>query len=618
MLLGYSVAGRRPEDVPTIARSVEAPTFIGRLALLVIGKGEVATHPLPDNGEITVGRAGSADISINDPSVSRRHVTLHLGRSIMLEDLGSANGTRLHGERLTPHQQVTLHTDETFEIGSVMLVIQQRGVDRRTLRIWRHDYFEGRLADECARAERSEGGFAVVRLNLDRVPNESLVQEALAASLREVDVVGIYAPAEYELLLVETTPDDVAKPIERVVKSFAQKGITVRTGVAHFPIDGRDADSLLARAAVPAIGTSGENTQTLRTLVVQDEAMLELRKLVERVAVGNLSVLILGETGVGKELLAESVHRLSRRAEGPFVRLNCAALSDTLLESELFGHERGAFTGAVQAKQGLLETAVGGTVFLDEVGELPLSTQVKLLRVLEERQVLRVGALKPKAIDVRFVAATNRDLEAECRRGTFREDLYFRLNGISLSVPPLRERAAEIPALAEAFIVRACHDARRRKAVLDERALQLLQQYSWPGNVRELRNAIERACLLCGEDGVIRLEHLPVEKMRSTFISTRTSALAAQPEPEVAAPPAAPPAPATSHDEPEEWAPVVTERARAPVQQELDALERKRIAEALEQCSGNQTRAAKLLGFSRRTLVNRLEQYKLPRPRKNP
>src|SRR6185503_6105666 len=182
-----------------------------------------------------------------------------------------------------------------------------------------------------------------------------------------------------------------------------------------------------------------------------DEGMPQLHRLVERIARGTINVLILGETGAGKEVLAERVQRLSPRARWPFLRLNCAALSETLLESELFGHERGAFTGAVTAKPGLLETAEGGTVFLDEAGELPMSIQVKLLRVIEERQVLRVGGLKPRPIDVRFIAATNRDLEVEVARGAFRQDLFFRLNGVTLVVPPLRDRVSEIEALARLF-----------------------------------------------------------------------------------------------------------------------------------------------------------------------
>ena len=317
--------------------------------------------------------------------------------------------------------------------------------------------------------------------------------------------------------------------------------------------------------------------------------MQRLRRLVERVAAGNISVLLLGETGVGKEVFAEMVHRLSPRAKGPFLRLSCAALSESLLESELFGHERGAFTGAVQTKHGHLEMAQGGTVFLDEVGEMPPSIQVKLLRVLEERRVTRVGGLKARDIDVRFIAATNRQLEAEIPAGRFRQDLYFRLNGFSLTIPPLRERQSEIEPLARAFLAQACREARReRQPELSPEALDLLRAYSWPGNVRELRNVVERAFLLCTGER-ITAEHLPVEKMNAT--------LAAWPAP------APPPAPASAP-------------AERGLRGELESVEKQRILDALAACAGNQSQAAKLLGIPRNTLLARLDQYGVPRPRK--
>jgi transcriptional regulator with GAF, ATPase, and Fis domain len=314
-----------------------------------------------------------------------------------------------------------------------------------------------------------------------------------------------------------------------------------------------------------------------------------------------LSVLLLGETGVGKEVLAEEVHRRSPRRKKPFLRLNCAAVTETLLESELFGHEKGAFTGAVTTKPGLLETANGGTVFLDEIGEIAPSIQVKLLRVLEERMVMRVGALKAAPIDVRFVAATNRDLEAEIARGRFREDLYYRLAGITLAIPPLRERTGEIAPLAQAFMAAASAQS-ERKPQLGREALEVLESYSWPGNIRELRNVIERAVLLSAH-GTIRPEHLPMDKMRATYAAYLRPAPAA-----IDAPP-----PASS--------PALSLPAEASSTHALDALypgeaERERIIATLELCRGNQTKAAKVLGMSRRTLIYRLERYGLPRPRK--
>jgi transcriptional regulator with PAS, ATPase and Fis domain len=307
--------------------------------------------------------------------------------------------------------------------------------------------------------------------------------------------------------------------------------------------------------------------------------MQRLHRLVELVAKSTISVILLGETGVGKEVIAETIHRKSARTRGPFVRLNCAALPDNLLESELFGYERGAFTGAVTPKPGLLEAAHGGTVFLDEVGELPLATQAKLLRVLESGEVTRVGSLKPRPIDVRFLSATNRDLDAIVESGAFRRDLYYRLNGISIQIPPLRERRSEIRAFTRAFLREATKKAGRMDITLSPGALAKLEEHSWPGNVRELRNVVERAALLCAGD-VIEPEHV--------LLGTTAGRDGG-------------PAPAPS---------------RPQVAADAGAAERQRIIEALEKCGGNQKEAAKVLGISRRTLVYRLDAYGLPRPRK--
>jgi two-component system, NtrC family, response regulator AtoC len=319
-------------------------------------------------------------------------------------------------------------------------------------------------------------------------------------------------------------------------------------------------------------------------LVLRDPAMHEVYDLASRVAASNISVLILGETGVGKELVAETVHRLAgARAREPFVPINCAALSESLLESELFGHERGSFTGALQSKPGLLESAGGGTVFLDEVGELPLAMQPKLLRVIESRQVTRVGGLKSHPLGVRFIAATNRDLRAEIRLGRFRQDLFFRLSGITISVPPLRERPADIEPLARTFAVAIASELSARAGTFAPAALELLQGYEWPGNVRELRNVVESAFVLAGGH-VIEAHHLP-EELR---------------------------APPPEHASGDRYRVATT---LGPLSDARSA-ERSRILEALAACNGNQTRAAEYLRMPRRTLVAKLAAYAIPRPRK--
>jgi Nif-specific regulatory protein len=243
-------------------------------------------------------------------------------------------------------------------------------------------------------------------------------------------------------------------------------------------------------------------------IIGESPAILKLLQMVSRVAPQDTSVLVLGESGTGKELVAGALHRLSPRAEKPFIAINCAALTDTLLESELFGHEKGAFTGAVAQKKGKLEMGEGGTVFLDEVGELAPLLQAKLLRVLQQREFERVGGVRTLNLNVRVVAATNRDLAAEVRRGAFREDLYHRLNVVALRVPPLRERPGDVLPLARCFLVQSSARCRRRVAGISPEAERYLAEYAWPGNVRELQNAIERAVVL-GQSEVLLPEDLP-------------------------------------------------------------------------------------------------------------
>jgi transcriptional regulator with PAS, ATPase and Fis domain len=332
---------------------------------------------------------------------------------------------------------------------------------------------------------------------------------------------------------------------------------------------------------------------------VGSSAMRETERLVELVAPTDISVLLLGETGAGKGHLARMIHDHSRRASGPWLHLNCAALPENLLESELFGYERGAFTGAAQSKPGLLESASGGTVFLDEIGDLPAAIQAKLLITLERREVLRLGALKPRPFDVRFISATNRELDSGGKDG-FRSDLFFRLAGLTISIPPLRERTDELPTLVTRFLASSAEKLGRPVPTMTREAFAALESYDFPGNVRELAAILERALLFAKDS--IKEEHLGLKSSVPARPAGRgTSAAATPSSPGAPAQPTLPPAQPS---------------APRTLAEDIGDIERRRIVEALDACAGNQSRAAEMLGISRRTLISRMIAFGLPRPRK--
>jgi len=305
------------------------------------------------------------------------------------------------------------------------------------------------------------------------------------------------------------------------------------------------------------------------------QGFVDVLRLAEQVAPTDSTVLVLGESGTGKEVLARYIHELSDRAEGPFVSINCGALPETLLESELFGHVKGSFTGAVRDKEGLFMAARSGTFFLDEIAEMTPATQVKLLRVLQEREALPVGGTEPIPVDVRVIAATNRDLDEEMRQGRFRSDLYYRLNVIALHLPPLRERQEDIPLFVESCLERLAAERGRPPARLSSGALDVLLSYDWPGNVRELENVLEHAVLVT-----------PGEEIPAAALPERTRTRKA--------------------------APLVSDRP--PANPTLEAVERAYILWVLQSEGGNKTRAAEVLGIDPSTLYRKLSRYENGEP----
>lgn len=332
-------------------------------------------------------------------------------------------------------------------------------------------------------------------------------------------------------------------------------------------------------AEVDALRTEIESRYGFGEIVGSSQAMRDLLRVMAKVSASDATVLILGESGTGKELVAHAIHRRSRRAAGPFVAVNCSAIPSTLVEAEFFGHERGAFTDAKEARPGKFEQAHSGTLFLDEIGDLPLDSQAKLLRALEEREVTRLGAIKPIATDVRVLAATNKPLESVVARGGFREDLFWRLNVLSLRLPPIRERAEDLNDLIDHLLARSSRDLGTSASSLAPDARRLLLAHDWPGNVRELENVL-RGSLILAEDDVIRVSDLPA-RLRGGNLSDLSGANGATP--------------------------TLTEA----VNRATERLERSMIRAALDNASGSRSQAAEALGINRKTLFNKMRSYGL-------
>ncbi len=436
---------------------------------------------------------------------------------------------------------------------------------------------------------------------IGRSPASDIHIEDPAASEQHATIIGGNPPTIVDLgsehgtwvgnrrlapLVQSPIPINATIVIGKTVARFAQSRPS-GTYRLDLPLAGRTHDGT---AAVPSPG-AGSPPPELPTEPAS-EAMKRVHSLAILVAASNVSVLIIGDTGVGKEVLARTIHERSARRNRPLVSLNCAAIPENLLESELYGYEKGAFSGAVASKPGLFETADGSTLFLDEVGDLPLASQAKLLRVLDTREVQRLGAVRPRRVDVRVISATNRDLPAAIAQGLFRSDLYYRLNGMTIAVPPLRERPEDIVQLSMVFAAELSGGQPPR---LTPEAVARLQACPWHGNARELKSVIHRALLLA-QGSVIDVTHLEFNAAPSIATKRRSRASEAPRFPDTEPPTAA-----------------VADRLRF----ELEERERRKIREALQQTGGSQKAAAALLGVSRRTLIKRLERLGMPRPRKH-
>jgi two-component system, NtrC family, response regulator AtoC len=584
-------------DAPTQSLEAALAPVSDASSILVIDELSSRRVALPRNGTLTVGRSSRADIRIDSTAVSRIHAKLMVaGGEVQLVDLKSHNGTLVNSEPIRGSR--ILSSGDVVTIGQTTLVLHAaRTASRRSLIDMAQ--MRSRLEDEVARAMEYPSTFALAVVRLEEPCDRSAAAAETLASLRRMDSIALDRSTIVALLpeLSGEAARSAAGLMVAAVAPLAVRG--ARAGVASYPVDGSDAETLLAGARSAATmaapgGVCAASEATLRhaigdhQIVIADAVMARLYELIRRLAASDLSVLLLGETGTGKENAARALHDWSSRASRPFVALNCASLPETLVESELFGHERGAFSDAHQSKPGLLERADGGTVFLDEVGDLPPGAQAKFLRVLEQHRITRLGDVREREVDFRVVAATNRDLESAVRADRFRSDLLFRLSAAVVELPPLRQRRREIPLLARFFVERECARRKRAPMELAESTLVRLAEHSFPGNVRELKNAIDYA-VATAEGSTIHPWHLPPRMVAS-----------ATPSPVEAAARDAGAAPGTS---------VRTQPRLKPIAEELRELEKTRMLEALDACHGVQKDAAAAIGMPVRTFTFKLKQY---------
>jgi DNA-binding NtrC family response regulator len=588
-------------DTRPLGAAPESPES-GAAYLLVLEGDSSWRFPLPAEGVVLVGRDENADLRLRDDSVSRRHARILVtDEGARVVDLGSHNGTSINGQPIDSAQPVL--SGDVLSFGAVVAVVRARTRAAPARQALEAERLMGQLRDEVERALRYARPLSLLVLALPDAagPSREAVEAVLASDAGPAEAAGWLDGSHLLWVMPEVSSEPGEEGLGERVGALLSACPQARLGIATCPSDGCDADTLVAAARgasqkaasgtwVPAAEGFTRLTLAERTVLVADPAMAQLYTLLRRLAASELPVLVCGETGVGKENAAFAVHHWSRRASGPFIAVNCAALPEGLVESELFGHERGAFTGATTARTGLLESAQGGTVFLDEVGELPPSAQAKLLRALEVRRITRVGEVRERSIDIRVVAATHRDLEAEVAAGRFRQDLYFRLGAATVLLPPLRERPREVPLLARDFLARACQALGRGELELAPATLHALSRHAWPGNVRELRNLMDYAAAAVTGD-MVEPHHLPAKMLGRKAAGSRA------PEAEEPPPPPAPAVPA--------------QRPRVPLAQEIRELERRRIQEALDEAEGVQTKAAALIGMPIRTFSFKLKQLGL-------
>jgi two-component system, NtrC family, response regulator AtoC len=555
--------------------TVRGDTVVHAKTTLVFYHRDGATVASLDKGRtLVVGRSAPADNEIPDTGLSRRHASFTWDDTgVWVEDLGSTNGTKKNGHKIT-RAEVT--AGDEIGMGPVRASIHIMSSQDAELRGFDgHDRFVAALSEEITRARQFQRPLVLMMVSGGTAKEGHISRWAsrLRPRLRPVDRVGLYGPSAVLISLPEATPE----LIHALANELGGGVPPLSCGAVSYPKDGSSAEELIA--ALQVARRIGDPTSLAPvdapSMLVKNAAMKQVMTTVKRLAQSTISVLIHGETGTGKEVIARAIHEGGPRRKAPLRTINCAAIPATLIESVLFGHEQGAFTGADKTAAGIFEQANGGTVLLDEIGELAASAQAALLRVLETKKLTRVGGHKEIDVDVRVIAATHRNLEAMVSAGQFRQDLLYRLNTMTLQLPPLRERIDEIGPLAERFLKEARAQAGSDVKGIDPQAMKALEAYSWPGNVRELRNAIERAVVLA-EGKVITIADL-TDRIRSRSMPVQDG--------------------------------LNNDSLPTDYKDHLRKYEAELILRALHKHNGNQTETAKALNLPLRTLVHKIQTY---------
>jgi two-component system, NtrC family, response regulator AtoC len=577
-------------------------------ALLIYHREGLDVVPLSEGNPIVVGRSDPAQVRPKSRRLSRQHARFVLEDGIVtVEDMGSTNGTYINGKRIS--RRASVRGNDEVTLGSVMISVHEHGsLQRRLHGLESHEGWVSALTDEVNRARTFQRSVAVLMIrSLSRRGHLSRWVPRIRELTRNVDRVGLFGPDAVEIMLPESDLDVARRLADEVIKGRADNEPPLVCGVAIYPDDASSALELCSAASDAVAGASlAEPVKFLKNAniwlsadpddqgpVVRDPAMVTVYETIERVAHSNLPILIEGETGTGKEVIARAIHDRSERRDKPMRCINCGAIPSQLIESVLFGHERGAFTGAERRTKGVFEEAAGGTVLLDEIGELAASAQVALLRVLETKRLTRVGSHTEIGVNVRVLAATHRDIEAMTKDGSFRLDLFYRLNTLTFTIPPLRNRRDEIAPLVRRFVKLANGANGRAILGISPEAMATMTAYPWPGNVRELRNAVDRAVVIAVGD-FITVDDLPERVRRFDPLGDSIDDWKESPEPTDMVTRAVP-----------------IDPSGLDLKRQVRAYEIELIRGALCSASNNQTDAAQLLQMPRRTLVYKIRAYRI-------